>query len=758
MTTSASGPQGESAGTDAALDDLFLSNARAVIVITALFFALSAVLLSGSAPTDLMSQLLTLGIAFGLVSIAAYRLLETHYVLVNIAWQVGLLALILVGGAWLSWPEVLLLAALLPLIAAITLGGGAAAVVEGVLAALVLWARVNPTWFSLPPGNFTLILAFGAFGGLMGWVTTNHLVSTTRWALASYKQARLNLEETREQRVELQQAQEDLVKANQELSRLAGRLKVLQHVAEEARQAKAEFVANVSHELRTPLNMIIGFTEVIARSPRLYGGRLPTALLTDITAIQRSSQHLLALVNDVLDLSQVEAGRMALSKEWTSIEEMVQAAMSVVQSLFNSKGLYLTLEIPQPLPRIYCDQVRIRQVVINLLSNAGRFTSQGGVTISCELEQESVMIRITDTGPGISGEDQKRIFEPFQQADNSTRRVVEGSGLGLTISKQFVELHGGKMGLVSQVNQGTTFFFTLPLAPPLSLEEPPVPHNARRALVPGDEYGYRLRTRPSRAPAVSVAPRIVVLEKEQSLQRLLSRYLQDTEVVSSSTPEEAAQALSQSPAQALLVNMPPFEDPSAEILSIAPFGTPVISCWVPGEVEAANQLGVFQYLMKPLTRERLLQVLDNLAAETRRPGGIKNILVADDEPDELHLFARMLESAGQGYRILQATNGRRALEMLRSRKPDLLLLDLIMPAMSGFQVLEEMRKDPAIREIPVIVISSRDPLGEAITSNAIRVSHNGGFSTHHLLDILQAVTQIIAPSPTERGGQDSAGR
>jgi CheY-like chemotaxis protein len=151
--------------------------------------------------------------------------------------------------------------------------------------------------------------------------------------------------------------------------------------------------------------------------------------------------------------------------------------------------------------------------------------------------------------------------------------------------------------------------------------------------------------------------------------------------------------------------------------------------------------------MKPLTRERLLTVLEDLSAHVQVPGGVKNILVADDEPDELHLFARMLESDPHGYRVLQATNGKRVLEMLRSRKPDLLLLDLFMPVMSGFQVLEEKRKDPAVRDIPVIVISSRDPLGEAITSNTIRVSHNGGFSTNHLLEIFQTVTQIIIPPP-----------
>jgi CheY-like chemotaxis protein len=355
-----------------------------------------------------------------------------------------------------------------------------------------------------------------------------------------------------------------------------------------------------------------------------------------------------------------------------------------------------------------------------------------------------MVFSVADTGPGIPEEDQKRIFEPFQQADNTIRRLYGGSGLGLTISKQFVELHGGKMGLSSRPEHGTTFFFTMPLHPSLD-EEDLNTRRVRRGLVPDDEYGYRLRNRRSKVPAIPMVPRMVILEKEQVLSRLLHRYLQGVDVVLAHSLSEAAQALSQSPAQALVVNIPPFEELPSETLSIAPFGTPVISCWIPGEVEAASQLGVIHYLLKPLTRERLLAVLEDLSARAQPPRSIQNILVADDDPDELHLFARMLESDPHEYRILQAANGKRVLEMLRSRKPDLLILDLIMPVVSGYQVLEEKRKDPAICDIPVIVISSRDPFGEAITSTSIRVSHNGGFSTIHLLEFIQAATEIIMP-------------
>ncbi len=374
------------------LDDLLVYKSRTLVIVTAAFFILSAVLLSGTASTLMMGRLLGLSLAFGMLSFAAYTLMERRYLIAHLLWQAGLTGLIGITSLLFGRAEILLLAALLPLIAAITLGGWSSLAAEAVIVGLVVWMRADPGLFPLLPIYPVMILVFGAFGGLLGWISTGQLMGTVQWALFNFNQARTRLEEAREQSLELAQTQEDLTGANLELARLADRLKILQRVAEEARQAKTEFVANVSHELRTPLNMIIGFTEIIARSPHLYGGHLPAALMTDITAIQRNSQHLQALVNDVLDLSQVEAGHMALSREWISPGEMIQSALSVVEGLFHSKGLYLTLELPEALPQVFCDQTRIRQVVINLLSNAGRFTTRGGVGIACRADTRFVSL------------------------------------------------------------------------------------------------------------------------------------------------------------------------------------------------------------------------------------------------------------------------------------------------------------------------------------------------------------------------------
>ncbi len=497
--------------------------------------------------------------------------------------------------------------------------------------------------------------------------------------------------------------------------------------------------------------MIIGFSEVIAKSPNLYGGHLPVALMHDITAIQRNGQHLLSLVNDVLDLSQVESGRMALSREWTQVNAIIQEATSVVQSLFNSKNLYLKINLEENLPEVFCDRTRIRQVIINLLSNAGRFTQTGGVCVKSQVEKEYLMVSVTDFGSGIPVEDQKRIFEPFQQLNNSIRRQYGGSGLGLTISKQLIEMHEGKMWLVSQVGSGTTVCFSLPLAP--SLPEGEGLHNVsfRRSFISGDEFGYRIRTRPSKASAPVLVSRFIVLEKEQVLEQLLKRYMQGSDVLRVSTPEQAVNELNRSPAQALVVNMAPFEELSGETLTSIPFGTPVISCWMPGEVEAASQLGVTHYLVKPVTSDKLLEIIDELSEMRCQPAGIKSILIVDDEPDALRLFANVIESDPHGYQVLQVTNGKRALNALRSRHPDLMLLDLIMPGMNGYETLREKQTDPSICDIPVVVISARDPAGEVITVKDLKVYSNKGFSTSNLCELIHTVAQILAPSSTKQG-------
>jgi signal transduction histidine kinase/CheY-like chemotaxis protein len=695
------------------------------------------------------SWLITPGVI--LVCALSLWLLPNHFLSAQVVWHTGV-------GAVITWalyvfrePEVAFLYVLLPLMAVITMGWRAALLVEGLVVALLWWLSQSSIIVRLTSTQGLLVVAGGAFAGLLGWAAMHTLLTVTQWSLFSFEQARRKAEEAQEQRVELKETQEDLIQANQELARLSDRLRVMHQVAEEARQAKERFVANVSHELRTPLNMIIGFSEMMTQSPQVYGDELPSALLADITAIQRNSQHLTKLVNDVLDLSQIEAGRMALSKEWTSLREVVDAAAVAVRALFDSKGLYLETDVISDLPPVFCDSTRVRQVLINLLSNAGRFTERGGVSVKAWQKGDDVLLSVSDTGSGISPEDQKRIFEPFQQLDDSIRRRHQGSGLGLSISKRFVEMHEGKMWLESEVGVGTTITFGLPLNTP----SPVVFSKDSYARWFSPYQRYEGRVRPCRTPPPNPVPRFVVLERGDALLRLFRRYLDEVELVHVECIDEVNLELRRSPARALIINAASFQetmDPGDQLTNL-PYETPVITCWVPGEDTVAKQLGAVRYLVKPVTCERLLSALEGLGKD------IETVLVVDDKPEVLQLFGRMLASAKHHYRVFRATSGQQALDLLCERRPDAMILDLVMPGLDGFQVLLEKNENTSIRDIPTIVISAKDPAGEPIVSNALTVTRNGGLSIGDLLACVQAFSEVLAPSGSlgDRGQPENPG-
>jgi signal transduction histidine kinase/CheY-like chemotaxis protein len=738
-TLDAGSGQERSAYSDA-IAALLGETARGLIVASGLFWLVSTLLTTITWSGERLPGLLLCLLVVAALFLLAYRLSQHNYRSALAIWMAGML-LAIFGGAWLlEDPNLILLATVLPLLAAITAGGLAGIAVELILVVLV-WFVSQAAWaagWSESQALFVLVAA--GFSALLGWVARREQQQMVQWSLAYLDQAQAKLGAMREQRLEFEQSRTDLIQVNRELKRLSERLKVMEHIAEEARQAKTEFVANVSHELRTPLNMIIGFADIIARSPHVYGGRLPPSLLTDIAAIRRNADHLATLVNDVLDLSQVEAGRMALRRDWVDLPAVIGDAFGVVSGLYTSRGLYLRSEVEPDLPPVYCDGARIRQVIINLLGNAGRFTDRGGVTVSCyrsPAKQRDLVVSVADTGPGIAAKDQQRIFEPFQQADVSTRRRHGGSGLGLTISKQFVEMHGGSLWLESEVGVGTTISFSLPTENPALFPSEPG-HSLHRALVADDEIGYHLRTRPSAAPIPAVGQRLVLVDPEGPLQRLINRYLPDVEVDAFAYLPDALAALQRSPAQALVINDASVQSTAASIGRL-PYGTPAITCWLPGEQDTVRRLGVVAYLVKPVVQDQLVAAVGKLGRQ------VKSVLLVDDEEDELHLFARMLESEENRYVILQVTTGRRALSMLRSRRPDLVLLDLNMPDVNGFQVLEEKARDPEIAGIPVIIISSRDPTGDPVFSNTLTVMQSSGFSQRNLIDCIQALGAILAP-------------
>jgi signal transduction histidine kinase len=552
--------------------------------------------------------------------------------------------------------------------------------------------------------------------------------------LNHYNWAKRELEDARDDRLRIHQLNEDLAQAYGQLRRLNEMLQASKLEAEAARQAKEEFVAKVSHELRTPLNMIIGFSEMIISSPETYSTDLPRALLSDIGVIHRNSQHLSQLINDVLVLSQVNAGQMSLTRSWVEIDEVIGEAVHAIEPLFRTKGLSLEVSLPDTTVPVYCDRLRIRQVLLNLLSNAGRYTLAGGAEVIVDSTDQSLVVAVRDTGPGIPPEEQKRVFEPFQQLDEPGAGRDTGSGLGLTISQHLVQLHGGRMWLESQTGRGATFYFSLP--------SPPSDMPKFRVVLRESPYSTYLGDERRSLPALPVPKdRLIVLEREVSLSRHFSALLPEAEVIMVDDVRKLSEEAHQNPPTAVIINDPGAMDDisfSRQLLHL-PERTPILSCYVPGHREAVTELNIVDYLVKPVTRPQLLNVVAGVVG----PGS--TILCVEDNVEVARLMRRQLSSAGLGYRILEASHGAGAIEMIQTRHPDMVLLDLGLPDQDGYEILRRKNADPLLQPIPVAVISARDPLGGPVVTSRLRVELVGGLSLRDITECTTAITGALLP-------------
>ena len=623
---------------------------------------------------------------------------------------------------------------------------GIATLTLGVIAGCVL-AFAATGFLLFFPGPFEFVGTDFRFISVLGiwctvgmiWLTLRPLLSTAEWAWSGYEHSMMLLEQAQEFQVKLLQALDDLKFANSQLVRLNQLAQNLRQAAEAEKSAKEQFVANVSHELRTPLNMIVGFCETILHSPQTYGQDLAPSLIADLEVILRNGQHLSNLIDDVLDLSQMDSGQMTLSKEFTSFPEILEIAKIAVRPLFESKGLFLKTEVQDNLPLIYCDKVRIREVLLNLLSNAGRFTERGGVTVKVYQETNNLLVSVNDTGPGIATEEQPRLFKPFQQLDGSIRRRFGGTGLGLSISKSFVELHDGRMWVESVKDLGSTFCFTIPIQPLQPLET-----KATRWINP--YMHYTERNRPFELSEILVKPRLVVVEKEGIvLSRLLGRFMANVEIIQVPDLEMALLELKNTPSRALFINTSRLAEITSQLSEpgVLPFNIPVIACSLPGTEHITNELGVVNYLVKPISQAKLLEAIDAV----QKP--IETILIVDDEPDILQLFRRMLSSSKRGYRALRASDGQQALKVLKRQSVDLILLDLVMPEMNGFQFIAAKNQDPNFQNIPIILTSARDPQGQPIATNTLMITNGGGLSAPKLLACINALLGVFSP-PVEQ--------
>ncbi|HHW88411.1 MAG TPA: response regulator [Chloroflexi bacterium] len=594
---------------------------------------------------------------------------------------------------------------------------GLGAVTLAALAAMLATGAHRNT----PAAELVIPLLLTALTGVTAWLSTRRLFTALDWALTMTDKAMRSAEEARDHRLELQRVLHSLDLALSRLERNNRALAFAQEAAEKAYRFKSEFVANVSHELRTPLNLIVGFSEMMTTAPESYGGKpLPSEYRGDMLAIYRSSRHLLDLINDVLDLSQIEAGRMVIHKERVALLEVIREAADIVRGLAEARRLELIVVEPPAALMVDLDRVRTRQVLLNLLTNAMRYTEQGWVRIDTELTGNAVTIRVADSGRGIAPEKLQRAFEAFDRLDEED--LTHGSGLGLAVSKKFVELHEGRMWIESTPGQGTCVGFTLPL--PSQDERLPLPSLQLSAAT----VQNRLR------------PRVLVIHDDLRTVALLRRYIEGCDFVLAGSAAQVQARLAEQAPDAILVE-PHVGAWWRELVAASSENIPIVVTPLPGAHHASTMLGAADFLPKPVTRDDLAYVLERLHCQPR------TALVIDDDPHIVRLIGRMLRSLAPEVRTLEAFDGATALAIAQTHAPEVIFVDLNMPGMNGQQFIAAVNATPTLTGVPIVVVSVRSTEQEsAPVQGEVCIQRVQGFALSELLVLLEtALTGLTRP-------------
>jgi signal transduction histidine kinase/DNA-binding response OmpR family regulator len=473
-------------------------------------------------------------------------------------------------------------------------------------------------------------------------------------------------------------------------ARLFREIEEQRRALEIASQHKSQFLANMSHELRTPMNAIIGVGEMLLEDARDLGREEE---VEPLTRILRAARHLLTVINDILDLSKIEAGKMELHLEAFPIAPLLDDVAATVRGQAERNGNELRVECAPDVGTMRADATRVRQALLNLASNAVKFTQHGVVTLGAAREVgDTIAMRVSDTGIGMTPEQTARLFQDFTQADASTTRKYGGTGLGLAISRRLCRIMGGDIAVTSTPGAGSTFTITLPaavdLAGPAAREDVPVPEA------------------PSRAAARS-ARSVLIIDDDPTVREVMGRFLerQGFDVVTAADGIEGlARAREHHPAAITLDIMMPELDGWTVLAALkgdpSLADIPVVLVTIVDERQRGYALGVVEYMVKPIDRERLAAVLRMLC---HQPG---HVLLVEDDADTRALMREAL--AGAGWTVTEAENGRRALDRLAQRVPSAIVLDLAMPEMDGFEFLDELRKDAKWRAVPVLVVTARD--------------------------------------------------
>ncbi|MGQ9681648.1 MAG: ATP-binding response regulator [Anaerolineae bacterium] len=638
----------------------------------------------------------------------------------------GMAFSLLLGHAWMGGIHWLYLLSLVALVAGLLLGPAAALAGVAALSAGLLapWAGLGKAGLLTMAGPVALLW----LAALVSWLASHSLYTALRWALDSQQRATDLLIELRRRQGELNRTLDALTEASRRLERSNQELAIARERADEARALKESFVANVSHELRTPLNLIVGFSEIMFLQPESYEGVGWTAELQgDIGQVYRASQHLQSLVNDILDLSRIDAARLPMLRELADLRTVIDDAVETIAPLLRQRGLGYAIECPDPIPLLFIDRTRMRQVMLNLLNNAMRFTDSGTITVAIREEHQAVLVSVSDTGVGIPADHLDTIFEEFQQVDAGPRRRG-GAGLGLSLSRQFVDLHGGRMWAESVVGVGSTFHFTIPLPGAVPQTTP--------LLVTPDPKGLR--------KPFGSAP-VIVVDPDPGIATMLSRYLADRPVLSAKDVPEAEALVEAEHPSAIVINEPPdapaerWVGPAGDISRR--YGVPVLRCSMPSPSWLKRAPGLDDCLNKPVSRGMLRSAFGRLGVE---PG---TTLIIDDHPGFGSLMRRMLRTESLARNVLIAHTGMDGLRLARQARPAVVLLDLLLPDVDGFAVLEALRADPECAGMRIVAVTATSYAEEALRrrGGCFTVSQARGISTGTYVELFNQVLEVLKP-------------
>lgn len=496
---------------------------------------------------------------------------------------------------------------------------------------------------------------------------------------------------------------------------------------QEVSQAKSAFLANMSHELRTPLNSIIGFSEILLEKTF---GEMNEKQTKYANNIYTSGKHLLTLINDILDLSKVEAGKIELKIEEFSLQEILTECQTLVKSLAGKKNIWLEVKI-EGISTIKADPVRFKQIMYNLFSNAIKFTpDKGRVDVTAKPVDEMVQITVQDTGIGIAKEHYEKVFDEFQQIDSSYSKQYQGTGLGLPLTRKLVELHGGKIWLESEPGKGSTFTFTIPQGKGSGVRSQG--SGEEEILTPEEKGG---------------GPVVLVVEDEEQARELLTVYLEEGgyQVAYAVDGEEAIKKAREIKPYAITLDVILPKKSGFEVLQelkILPEtrDIPVIIVSMIDNKEQGLGLGAVDYLIKPVDKNRLTLSLEKHNFTTKAKEKAINILVVDDNPQDIELISSMLEP--EGFGIIKAYGGEEGIEIATEKQPDAIILDLMMPEVNGFEVVQILKKDKRTKNIPIIICTSKDLTKEdmqLLNSNIVSIMQKGKCSKEELLEELKKI-------------------